>query len=388
MIAYSKAAVLAVSAGLALTACGRDQPPASEVSTPHGYVDGAEEVAEVQSRLVLADAETGAVRVLDLLTEEITRLDDVAEVDSVHTDGRFAYLVTGESTRVLDGGSWTVDHGDHVHYYRAQIRRAGEIDGRAVAAHADSSVTAVAQEEGTTALLDRHALEDGRTEPGAPVDGLAVPYEQHLVVATDDGVSVRTRDGDPAATIDQPCPAPSGTAVTRRGVVVGCADGALLVHEDDGEFDGVRIAYPRGLSGSSRATAFTHRPGSATLTAPAGERGVLVLDAAERHARLFETGPVVAVNTVGGGGPVLALTADGVLHAYDHATGEEVASAALLPGGVPEGAAPSIQVDTSRAYVNDPDRRRVYEIDYNDELRLARAFDLDITPSYVVETGR
>ncbi|MFD2400153.1 hypothetical protein ACFSVJ_29850 [Prauserella oleivorans] len=59
-----------------------------------------------------------------------------------------------------------------------------------------------------------------------------------------------------------------------------------------------------------------------------------------------------------------------------------------MAGGVPDGEPPVILVDTSRAYVNDPGGRRVYEVDYNDRLRIARTFDLDVTPSHVVETGR
>lgn len=55
------------------------------------------------------------------------------------------------------------------------------------------------------------------------------------------------------------------------------------------------------------------------------------------------------------------------------------------PGGT---ATPVIEVDRSRAYLNDPEGKRVYEIDYNDDLRVARTFDLDVRPSLMAETGR
>ncbi|MFF5986782.1 WD40 repeat domain-containing protein [Prauserella flavalba] len=387
MRAHTKAAVLVVSAGLLLTACGGETRPEQSEPTPHGYVEGAEETAEAQSRLVLADP-SGAVRVLDLITEEVTRLDDVPGVEGISTDGRFAYLAAGRSTHVVDSGSWMVDHGDHVHYYRADIRGAGRIDGNAVAAHSDSAVTAVVLEDGTSALLDRPALEDGDTRARQPVNGVAVPYGQRLLVATGDGIAVRERDGEGGRAIGEPCPDPEGTAVTRRGVVFGCADGALLVSEDDGTFTGEKIPYPGPVPDTERAAGFTHRPGSATLAATAGERGVWSLDVSQRSWSRVETGPVVAVNAVGEGGPLLTLTADGVLHAYDSATGERLASRPLLSAPVEAGTTPVIQVDTSRAYVNDPAGRRVYEVDYNDDLRVARTFDLDITPSHLVETGR
>ncbi len=37
-----------------------------------------------------------------------------------------------------------------------------------------------------------------------------------------------------------------------------------------------------------------------------------------------------------------------------------------------------IEVDRSRAYLNDPEGSRVHEIDYNDGLRVARTFGLDM----------
>ncbi|MFD0473873.1 hypothetical protein ACFQ0B_40720 [Nonomuraea thailandensis] len=162
----------------------------------------------------------------------------------------------------------------------------------------------------------------------------------------------------------------------------GCADGALLVTGRDGAFESVKIRYPRGVGKGERARAFRHRPGSSTLAAEAGERGVWVLDVTGRTWRLLETGPVVAVNATGDDTPVLSLTGDGALRAHDPVTGEETART-RLPAG-----ATGIQVDTSRAYVNDPAGRAVHEIDYNDDLRRARTLRPGLAPAYLTETGR
>ncbi len=106
----------------------------------------------------------------------------------------------------------------------------------------------------------------------------------------------------------------------------------------------------------------------------------------------MRTGTVVAANTAGEGSPLLVLEADGALHGYDVATGERTARTEPLLTGKrrtgPGGSTPLIEVDRSRAYVNDPEGRRVHEIDYNDGLRLARTFDLDIEPHLMAETGR
>jgi hypothetical protein len=219
--------------------------------------------------------------------------------------------------------------------------------------------------------------------------GVAVPFAEHLLVAGAGRVEVRTRDRKPVTTIAESCPSTRGQAVTRRGVVFGCADGALVVTEKGGAFTGEKVPYPHIVPETERAVDFQHRPGSTTLAAKAGGRGVWSLDVRAKAWTLLETGPVVAVNAVGEGGPVMTLTADGVLHGYDTTTGQQIAQTPLLTAPVPDsGDPPVIQVDPNRAYVNDAAARAVYEIDYNDNLRLARTLRLDLEPVHMVETGR
>ncbi|MDQ7806848.1 hypothetical protein Q5425_24165 [Amycolatopsis sp. A133] len=399
------AAALLAAASLTVAACGgerqNDAVPAD--ASPHGYVEGAEETAEAQSRLVVADADTGAVRVVDLITGQVHPAGRVDGVRNIAGDGRFGYLTgAGDSVHVIDSGSWTVDHGDHVHYYRAPVREVGVAPGRTpLGVHSDPVVTAVSFPDGTTSLLDRAQLDAGSVVETAkilrePHPSTAVPYGEHVLASVADpghrharGVRVHDRRGKPVAEIAQPCPDLQGQAVTRRGVVFGCADGALLVTEKDSVFAGEKIPYPRGVSEQERATRFTHRPGGTTLAAAAGDDAVWLLDVGRRAWSHLETGPVTAVNAVGEGAPVLALARDGVLRAFDIATGREQAQTRLLPPEATGGAAaPTIQVDTTRAYVNNPASGEVYEIDYNDNLRVARTLTVEGKASYVVETGR
>ncbi|WP_405818018.1 hypothetical protein OG705_02455 [Streptomyces sp. NBC_00838] len=400
-------AVLTGSALLAgsvlLTGCLHDggrQPAAAPKSSPapHGYVEGAEETAEPQPRLVLADAGTGAVGVLDLITGDITRLKRTDGVRGLLGDGRFAHLRTDGATHTVDTGSWTVDHGDHVHYYRAAIREVGRIVAAGAAhVHSDQAVTAVSPARGAGELFDREGLEGGTVPRGKALpgtDGAAiVPYEQHLLVAPAgagrDAVEVRDRDGARVATLDEPCAEARGAAVTRRGVVFGCADGALLVSEDKGRFGAEKIAYGEEVSAADRAVDFRHRAGSTTLAARSGDDAVWILDVTDRAWTRIRTGPVVAANTAGEGAPLLALGGDGVLTAYDIATGKRTVRKELLTKGAAPGATSAvIEIDTTRAYVNDAAAEKVYEIDYNDGLRLARTFPLGFAPTYMVETGR
>ncbi|MEU6181307.1 hypothetical protein [Streptomyces coeruleorubidus] len=400
---WAPAALVAVS--LLTTSCARQNDDVStpkstaSASAPHGYVEGAQEKAEQQSRLLLNDPGTGDTRVLDLITgkaQEVSRRTGTAELT---TDGRFGYFHTSDGTHVLDGGAWTVDHGDHVHYYRAAIRDVGRLPGGpGTRVRSDAAVTAVTDEDGRARTYRRAELDKGkvgspRTLPGAHA-GAVVPYAEHLLGVTEDGkVLVYDRKGKRAVSPDARCEEARGDAVTRRGVVLGCADGALLVREADGTFTAEKIPYGDDVPDEDRATTFRYRPGSDTLTAPAGDRAVWVLDVTERTWTQVRTGPVVSANTAGEGSVLIVLETDGSLHGYDISTGKQVTrTKPLLTGasaaGTEGNGGPVIEVDRSRAYLNDPKGRRVYEIDYNDNLRVARTFDLDIEPALMVETGR
>ncbi|WP_037805053.1 hypothetical protein [Streptomyces sp. NRRL F-5135] len=375
--------------------------PTSSSATPHGFIEGAREAAEQQSRLILNDPESGNTRVLDLISGKAHTTARVAGAVRLGTDGRFGYVHTAESTHVLDSGAWTVDHGDHVHYYRAAIRDVGDLAaGREAQVRGDAAVTAVTDEDGRVALHDRSKLEKGeigssRTLSGAYA-GAVVPYAEHLLGLTEKGDTTRPavfdRQGKRVASPEAECEDPRGDTVTRRGVVLGCADGALLVHAENGSFTAEKIPYDDAVPEGQRAVDLRQRPGGDTLTAPAGNDAVWILDVTERTWARVETGPVVAANTAGEGSPLLVLETDGALHGYDIATGEHIARTERLLTGKQragtDGTAPVIEVDRSRAYVNDPGGKRVFEIDYNDGLRVARSFALDIEPVLMAETGR
>ncbi|GAA1102954.1 ABC transporter [Nocardiopsis metallicus] len=380
---------------LLVSGCLGGSPEAADTpedeETPHGYVEGAEETAEPQSRLVVADSDTGQVHLLDLITEEVSDLGEVPGVDGIMGDGRFAYLnSSGDGTfEVFDSGVWTVDHGDHNHYYRTGAGRVGALDGVIGSdVVTDTVLTSVTDTGGASLVLIREGLEDGSVETADVVtDGpvAAYPYKGVLVTADSSDGSVRTvgRDGDPGETLDETCEAPQGAAVTRRGLVVGCEEGALHVTEDDDSLDAEMLPYPA----SGRVDAFHHRPGSAVLAALSTDGDPWVLDLAAAEWRPVDLDDTVAVTAAGEDMPVLALTGDGTLYSLDPETGEQEASTPLLEELDPEHP-PTVQVDTSRAYVNDAEAGVVHEIDYNDDLRVARTLDVGIAPHLMVETGR
>ncbi|RBY86910.1 ABC transporter [Blastococcus sp. TF02A-26] len=394
------APALAGAAVLLLTACGGDpaEPsdgPAAGESAEHGFVAGAEELAEPQLQLAYLD-DAGSVHALDLLTEEAAALGEVGAVSAVGTDGRFLFAASepaGELT-VVDTGTWTVDHGDHVHYYRAPAGVAGTLEwsGGVRVASSETLTALFSPDTGTGVVLDRAALGQGEVTELArvesePHDGALVPLGSRLVATTADAVVALDLDGEPLPGAEAECAEPRGGHPTRVGVVVSCADGAVLATETDDGIDLERIAYPVPVADEERAGGLANRPGRPAVAAPAGDRGVWLLDTRARSWQLVptETPWVRAVAAgdeedrvvgVDAAGRVVVLTPDG----------RTAATEPLLP--VDRLDQVDLQVAADRAYVNDPAGRRLLEIDYADGARLARTFPAAVAPAHLAETGR
>ena len=353
----------------------------------------------------------------DLLSEERTTIAELGPLAALTGDGRFvaAHSEPAGTVTIIDTGVWTVDHEDHQHYYRAEPRVVGEVEGDGPAdVIAGSTTTAVRfAGSGETVLLDTAALgtgdiaESGRIEssPGAP--GLAVPIGE-TVVATDGSGRLRVHgaDGellDPASTsvaaadvVLAGCTEPAGNIATNVGVVIGCAEGALLAVVDRSSSDPdpvptfEAIPYPQAVAADERATSFHARPGRPTVAAVAGTSGAWLLDTRERRWTLLPTPtPLQLVTAVDDRDQhVVGLTTTGDLLIVDGATGAVTGSATALAGAPDLAAGVQLEVDQNRAYLNLPSSRTVVEIDYGDAARIARTFTFDTPPAFFAETGR
>ncbi|MGY1814559.1 hypothetical protein [Blastococcus sp. SYSU D00820] len=389
----------ALAGSLLLTACAASDAgadPAATTTEAHGYVAGAAELGEPQLQLAYLD-DGGAVHTLDLLTGEPAALGSVGGVAAVATDGRFLFAASepaGELT-VVDTGTWTVDHGDHVHYYRAPARVVGALDwsGEVRAASSETVTTLFSPATGTGVVLDRAALGQGRVEElarvtGEPHDGALVPLGNRLVATTAASVVALDADGEPLAGAEVPCADPRGGHPTRVGVVVSCADGAVLATGDDDGIGFERIPYPEPVAAEDRATVLANRPGRPAVAAPAGQRGVWVLDSRARTWQLVPTGTpwVHAVAADDDEDRVVGVDAAGRVVVLTPGDGATVATEPLLPVDRLEEV--DLQVDADRAYVNDPAGNRLLEIDYADGARVARTFLTEVAPAHLAETGR
>ncbi|WP_346619445.1 hypothetical protein [Blastococcus montanus] len=395
----ARRAALTALAGpaLLLPACATETSPAAAQTGGHGDVAGAEELAEPQLRLSYLDT-SGQVHALDLLTGETIAVGSVGPAAAVAGDGRFLFVASdpaGELT-VVDTGTWTVDHGDHAHYYRAQPRVVGALDwdGAVRVASSERVTTLFSADTGAGVVLDRAALGQGRidrlaTTEVTPHDGVLLPLGDSLIATGPDRVAVLDAAGEPVDGVEAPCEDVRGGAATLVGVVVSCADGAVLATEADGAVAFERIPYPEPVAAGDRATAFAQRPGRPVLAAVAGERGVWLLDTRARSWQLVGT-PTPLVRAVAADDErdrVLGLDVTGRLVVIEPATGG-TATTDVLVAAPDEPAAVTLEVDADRAYVNVPSAGVVHEVDYADGARIARTFDTAVPPAFLAETGR
>lgn len=414
--------VLVAILALHLTACaagadGGSEPAAAPTAdapddpgpSDHGAVDGAEEVAEAQLALVTITSE-GTVDQLDLLDGSIEELGQVPAPDRVHSDGRFVFADDGAGVTVVDSGRWTWDHGDHFHHYRAAPRILERVEGSGPATIATTNRSTTGgtglffAETGTAVLLDTAALADGEVverwrRDVEPHDGMVVPVGSSTLLTSVDGGRVTSlvavdADGMPSndtandgTAID--CPDARGTITTRVGAVVGCADGAVLATTGEAGLRLEHVPYPPDATAPA-AVSFDNREGRPTVAGLAADEGIWLLDTRERTWTLLPApAPLVHVTAVDDAdGHVLALTDDGRVLVLEAETGDQLASTEPLVDVPADPAGVTLLADRQRAYLHAARSGRVVEIDFADDARVARTFDIGGEQSLLAGTGR
>lgn len=390
---------------LGLAACSTDAsaPAADDTGSGHGAVANAAELAEPRLGLTTIDP-TGAVSHLDLLDETVTGLGTIGAPSAMTTDGRYLFAQTDAGVEIVDSGVWTWDHVDHFHYYRADPRLIGTVEGSGTAVVATTNLSTTGgtglffPDSGEAVLLDTEALSTGAIverfrkdlEPGP---GMVVPVGSSALVTEGSGpaAAVAGYDSDGEFTgLREGCPDPAGTITTRVGAVVGCSDGALLASIEGEELVVERIPYPAGTT-APPATSFDNREGRPTVAGLAGDAGIWLLDTRERSWTLLPSpAPLAQVTAVDDADEtVLALAADGRVLVLDGSDGAVLAETApLVADTTADGSRPVLIADQQRAYVSAPAERRLHEIDYADGARLARTFETASEPAFTAETGR
>jgi hypothetical protein len=396
------AALCCATLAAGLTACsggdGGDGAADTAAATPHGYVEGAEEADEPQLRLAAFDTDAGKLTLLDLLTG-----DTVDELDTgtpAGADKRYIFARDDHGTTVIDSGVWTVDHGDHFHYYRSDPGETGTVDA-ATPGHvisADSRLAFFDDASGDVKVYPRADLEDDKLDPATEFTvgahhGVAVPFADLVLSTTapDKTGALPTtlaaygEDGkktDLAGDVN--CPDIHGATTTRDAALFACADGVLAVTADGDTPHSTKLPYPAGAQGR----AYSLAAGRDLVAAPLEDGGLVLFDpeTGDRHLAATDA-PVASVAVAADDKTVLAVDDDGTGYAVDPATGDILASAKITGAGDGDGPAPTVALGTERGYVSDPAAGTVTELDVADGLRETRTFDLGGAPSTLALVG-
>lgn len=402
---FARKSVLTVGVvALTIAGCSSAEQPTEEPSTGAARAGsdlaaeaGSTEVEGPEPRLVIADADSGRIEVIDVATEESVHTFDGENPASLTTvNNRYVVATDDESARLLDPGSWTIDHGDHTHSYTKDPGEIGTVNGdkpvHVIAG--DRKVAVFFDGSGTAEVFDFDSLSKGESTVAATIDsephhGIAVPLADHFVVSTGGteedlptGLELRNEAGEVVKALDGSCPEMHGEAVFSNYFVVACADGVLKV---DSDFTTAKFAYP---TADVRAWSLEHGTRGSLVTAPTAT-GVLVLDTRSGEWTSARTADeALAAGISSDGKTVFSIQADGTFRVFDAVTGAELSSTPVLAApwkdGDPE---PTMQVAGTRAYVSDPAAATVLEIDYRDSGRLARTFDIGFSPASIGVVG-
>ncbi|WP_253953926.1 hypothetical protein [Schaalia sp. 19OD2882] len=356
--------------------------PQSETSSVHGHghIDGATELEEPKAGLVTLD-KASAVNLVDLETLAPTPIADAAGATHAATDGRFVLLGAAQGTSTLvDSGTWTWDHGDHQHFYRAPSRDLGPVDVSGPATMASTTSRAVIA-AGTKALvLDRDALGSGQVKTlgtfTIDAGAWAGPLAGHVVTVQGGKAVVLGEDGAATTASAIACPSPKGGAFTRAGLVLGCEGGVVLASEDSAAKEGTPpslewLPLPAGATATDSPTVFMTRPRRPLLAALSPNGRLWLLDARKKTwTELASSSAIIAATTLDDRhDTTVGVDGDGRVHVWSDAKEATVTDPVVDTGLV---TVSGIHVSSNRAYLPAAGGASIIEIDPADEARLAR----------------
>ncbi|WP_022868523.1 hypothetical protein [Schaalia vaccimaxillae] len=381
-----------------------------EEARPHGWVEGATELSEPKVSLAALDNE-GVLTLTDAATLEAEQIGSIEGALTTVSDGRFVIALTQDALHIVDTGVWTVEHGDHQHYYSVPSRDLGAID--LTEAGIDASViaqaTAQINEAGATplavdssesstvirvgdraVLLDREALGQGEVKILASADadanswvapmggGWATINQGALTILDQTGTII---DGAPTGT----CTDAHGGISTRAGAVFGCAEGALIVNATISSTDENAQAdwtvtpapLPEGSDPASRPLDLSGRAGRPDVAGLDPTGGIWVLavrDAQWTH--IDSDADLVATSCLDDSDDrVVALDSQGVVHVWAENDDTYALEASSEPVANPQIAAMGLYVTQNRLYVAAADAASVLEINPADAASTTRTID-------------
>lgn len=340
----------------------------------HGPADG-----QRGARLVLSDALTNTVRVLDIDTAQVigtfTVPGETAGTPVVTDSGRYAVLAHRDASRVtiIHSGLTVEDHGDHAHLLQASPFVLATMNVGRQPSHlvpAGRELLVFNDADGSIAILDEDlfglSLNHGLIETGQPDHGAPLLIGDYVAAGflNSGTVEVYDRDGQ---LLDSTagCPRLHGSSLVGTSAVFGCADGVLLAEAQGERFDWTHLHYPAGTPEGVRVGAFFGSAGSITV----GNLGSSLLLVNVRAGSLSTIElPDTLLSAAVSDGQAVALSADGSVSLIDLSgrDGQLLFTLATVTAAETDAGRPGLAVLGERAFVTDPAAGAVHILEFAD----------------------
>ena len=391
------------------------------------------EHVELTGRLLVGDADSGHLVVVDLMTEEISELDIhlPGPVSAIYAspNHRFGYAIyRGEegdhAVHTIDGGVFLVPHGDHEDLVVLPVSEVGLTVNDEFPIHFTNGGewSAIFHDgSGRAALLNEHEIEEeGHAYEipyldAGPQHGAAVPIENDLfavTVADPDHsehsqhglpIGVEIRNLDDQIVWDESresCPGMHGEAHNHHGSIYGCNGGVLFIEQHEDDFHHWFIENGEGMREGGRVGALwghddsAHFFGWAVSVESTGfeNAGIWMIDPEEQEM-VEVLAPSDGKNVVtaafsSDGSVVYVLTYDGMLNSIDAADGDFIGETQLTePVSAGGGdAVPSLIVVGETLFMSDSDHKQIVAFDL-EHMEVAEEWTLDVTPTSLAFVG-
>lgn len=363
-----------------------------EYSDAHEAAGGA--------RLLVTDADSSTVSVLDLTTGEVLgsfSTPGVAGSAYASSSGQYGLVVHRDENRisVVHSGLRLEDHGDHADLVQGVPHVLHTLNvGREPThywAH-EGEIVIFNDADGTVAVLNERtfglSLDYAEVKAAQPDHGAAVVLGNTVLVGYYElgRVDAYSRSGKLLETFGG-CPGLHGEAVQGDVAAFGCEDGVLLVHVHDAEITATKLDNPAGTGGDVHVGTLRAHDDAGVFVGNFGEGLVWINPEAETMMVVDTRSTPLRFEFDHKGEHVLALTADGMLHRLGADTGEVHGSVRVMEpvdvsGGYGSYVAPGLAVGEGAAYVSVPIAGQIAEV-HLDDVTVARRLDVTGTPSSV-----
>jgi hypothetical protein len=407
----------AVTAALLLALTGCD----SSTHSNEGKTPPVHDHPKVEStgRLVLSSIGNNNVYIYDIKNKkQLTTFDSQLPVHSIYAspEQRYALLFqrVDHQVRVVDGGLWQEDHGDHLHDYQQNPQllsfvikgpapthyevHAGQaaiffdgatspLQASSVSLLTDASISQAKVTANLQLPLNMHGTAEPRGKhllttfrPAAASDTLPTQVEWYQ--QTGDSFALKER-------FSEQCPGLHGSYSVKDYSLFGCIDGVLVVQQKADELSAVKLANPAGMAGRI-GTVTGHK----TLTQTIGFAGQdmylidpVALTMQKIDWRQGSTATRTAYAMSGDGDYFVLLDNSGKLIVQDVAAGYAIKATLQLLNGFDAANPPVIAVNgqNDEIYITDPTKKQLHQVDL--KTMASSTLPLDFTPAKITWLG-